>query len=310
MPGGGAREVVVLGTSAQIPTRERNQNGYLLRWDRDAILFDPGEGTQRQLLQAGVNTGSISAIALTHLHGDHCLGLPGVLSRFVVDQRTDPIDLYAPASGIDHVERLCRAAIFDPYPNLRIHPLPATGATIEREGHRLVALPLEHSVDALGYRIEEDPHLHVEPASLAEVGVSGPDIGTLVEEGSIVRDGRRIELAEVSHTSPGQAFALVMDTAICDNAVALAADADLVLSESTFLESDGTLARDHFHLTARQAAWVATEAGARTLALTHFSARHPRTADFVAEASEVHPRVVGARDLQTIPLPAATDPES
>jgi ribonuclease Z len=95
------RELVVLGTSAQVPTRTRAHHGALLRWDDEAILFDPGEGTQRQLSLAGVSPSSITRICLTHLHGDHCLGLPGVLQRLALDDLERPVHLYFPASGLE-----------------------------------------------------------------------------------------------------------------------------------------------------------------------------------------------------------------
>ena len=100
------RELVVLGTAGQVPTRDRNLNGYLLRWDDEALLFDPGEGTQRQMLLAGVKATSITRILLTHFHGDHCLGLPGVVQRLALDGVTRPVRLYYPASGHGYLERL------------------------------------------------------------------------------------------------------------------------------------------------------------------------------------------------------------
>ena len=93
------RELVVLGTSSQVPTRERNHNGYLLRWDGQGLLFDPGEGTQRQMILAGVPSSAVTRICLTHVHGDHTYGLPGVLSRLSLDGVEHPVDLHYPASG-------------------------------------------------------------------------------------------------------------------------------------------------------------------------------------------------------------------
>ena len=93
------RELVVLGTASQVPTRTRNHNGYLLRWDGEGLLFDPGEGTQRQMIHAGVSAAQITRICLTHLHGDHCFGLPGVLSRLALDGVAHPVHLHYPAIG-------------------------------------------------------------------------------------------------------------------------------------------------------------------------------------------------------------------
>jgi ribonuclease Z len=297
------RELVVLGTSAQVPTRERNQNGYVLRWDDQAILFDPGEGSQRQLLRAGVSTSSISAICITHFHGDHCLGLPGVLARFTLDQLERPTDLYFPASGAEYVERLRHAAVFDPWPHLRPHPVPADGEVIERGTFRLIAAPLDHTIDTLGWRVEEPEKRHILTERLAVHGIAGPDVGRLVRAGALDLPDGRVTLDEVSEPRVGQRFAFVMDTAPCDAALALADHADLIVCESTFLDAEEDLARRYRHLTARQAGWIAAEAGARRLVLTHYSQRYRDTTPFASEAEVVFADVVAARDLSTVVVP-------
>src|SRR3954469_14189544 len=104
------RELIVLGTSSQVPTRQRNHNGYLLRWDDEGILFDPGEGTQRQFTLAGVSPGTVTRICITHFHGDHCLGLPGMLMRLALDGGRFPVDVHYPAGGDEHLQHLRRAA--------------------------------------------------------------------------------------------------------------------------------------------------------------------------------------------------------
>jgi ribonuclease Z len=304
--GGGARELVVLGTSAQVPTRERSQNGYLLRWDDDAILFDPGEGTQRQLLCAEVSPARLSAICITHFHGDHCLGLPGVLSRFVLDRREEPVDLYFPASGATFVERLRRAAVLDDWPHLRLVPVPPEGGDYERRGHRLVGRPLRHSVDTIGWRIEAPERRNLRDGALDPYRLTGLQIGRLVREGRLDTASGTVRYEDVSELHPGQRFAFIMDTGPCDGALELAADADLLVTESTFLTADAHLARDHLHLTARDAGRLANEAGARRLVVTHFSARSPVNDDFAAEAGEEHGDVVAAHDLARVPVPAAS----
>ena len=132
-----ARELVVLGTASQAPTRYRNHNGYLLRWDTDGILFDPGEGTQRQFTLAGVSPTSITRICVSHFHGDHCLGLPDVLQRLALDRVTRPIEVHFPASGqayYDHLrhasifdDRLRRCALYNDTVEVRPHPLHQGG---------------------------------------------------------------------------------------------------------------------------------------------------------------------------------------
>ena len=211
MAAGGAREVVVLGTSAQVPTRARSQNGALLLWDDQAILFDPGEGVQRQILLAGASLSHITAICLTHLHGDHCLGLPGVLARFALDRRQEPVDLYFPASGREHVDRLRHAAVLDEWPHLRLHPVGTSGGEIDRPGLRLVAAPLRHSVDTLGWRVEAPDRRHLLVGELSARAIRGPEVGRLVAEGHLdtqrAAGGRPLRLGDGHRAVCGRAGA-------------------------------------------------------------------------------------------------------
>jgi ribonuclease Z len=143
------RELVVLGTASQVPTRTRNHNGYLLRWDGQGLLFDPGEGTQRQMIHAGVAPTAITRICLTHVHGDHCYGLPGVLSRMVLDGVQHPVDLHYPAEGEAVVRALVGLAT--PGLDLRLHPHAEAGPVADG----LTVEALRHRVAAFGYRLVE-----------------------------------------------------------------------------------------------------------------------------------------------------------
>jgi ribonuclease Z len=300
---GPGRELVVLGTSAQTPTRERNHNGYILRWDDEVILFDPGEGAQRQLLLAGVSWASITAICITHFHGDHCLGLPGILARFALDNRETPVDIYYPETGAEFVERLRHVAVFDVWPYLRQQPLPLDATVVERGAVRLRALPLHHTIDTLGWRVEEPDSRSIVPERAAALGIEGADIGRLVRQGALDRPSGRVALEDVSELRPGQHFAFIMDTGVCDAAVELAAAADLAVCEATFLDTEQARAREYLHLTARQAGWIAAQARPRQLVLTHFSPRYPDIAPLAAEARRVFPDVTAVRDFDRVAVP-------
>ena len=128
------RELVVLGTASQAPTRTRNHNGYLLRWDGEGLLFDPGEGTQRQMLLAGVPSSAVTRICLTHFHGDHCLGVPGVVQRMSLDRVAHPVAAHFPASGREYFGRLRAASVFHDVLDLREEPLEQTAVVIGSEG--------------------------------------------------------------------------------------------------------------------------------------------------------------------------------
>ncbi len=294
----------MLGTASQVPTRHRNHNGYLLRWDGEAILFDPGEGTQRQMTLAGVAASSITRICLTHLHGDHCLGLPGVLQRLSLDKVDHPVELHYPASGQEYVDRLRRASIYLDQADVRERPVAADGAIAETDGFTLVARALDHGVDSVGYQLIKPDGVRLLPERLAAHGISGPAVGELQRAGALDRGGIRVTLREVSEPRRGQRAAFIMDTRYCDAAVALAERADLLVCEATFLGRDAALADAYGHMTASQAGTVAVQAQARRLVLTHFSQRYADTAEHVAEAMAAGAvDVVAAADLGRVPVP-------
>lgn len=298
------REFVALGTASQVPTRDRNHHGGLLRFDAEGILFDPGEGTQRQLLRAGHSAADITRICITHLHGDHCLGLPGIVQRLGLDNVRRPVDLYFPASGLPYIERLLAASLFHPLVEIRLHPVAAAGP-VDRWGPlTLEAQALDHGPETYGWRLVEDDGHRMLPDRLAAAGIGGPGIGRLQREGTLEVDGRQVRLDEVSVPRPGQRVAFVMDTRRCAGAAVLAEGADLLVSESTFLARDESLAVDYGHLTAGHAAELARTGGARRLVLTHYSQRYPDEAAFSEEAAREHDDVVAVRDLDRVPVPA------
>ena len=149
------RELVVLGTASQAPTRSRNHNGYFLRWDDEGLLFDPGEGTQRQMLFAGVTASQITRICITHFHGDHCLGLPGVLARMSLDRVPHPVEVCYPAGSREVFGRLRHASLFRDVLDLRERRVRGAEAVIGTSPFRLEARALSHSAPTVGYRLTE-----------------------------------------------------------------------------------------------------------------------------------------------------------
>jgi ribonuclease Z len=311
-----SRELVVLGTASQAPTRRRNHNGYFLRWDSEGLLFDPGEGTQRQMLFAGVTASQITRICVTHLHGDHCLGLPGVLARMSLDRVARPVEASYPAGSREVFRRLRHASLFRDVLDLRERRVRGAGPVVlGTEPFRLEARALSHSVPTVGYRLAEPDGRRMLPGKLASFGIAGPDIGRLQHSGRLSVDGRVVTLEQASEPRAGQKFAFVMDTRLCDAAFALADQADMLVCESTFANAEEALARDYGHLTAGQAGQIAAQAGVRLLVLTHFSQRYesgsgssPGSGDerLAGEAAEVFGgEVVLASDLARIPVPRA-----
>ncbi|GAB3670953.1 ribonuclease Z [Streptomyces sparsus] len=296
-----ARELVVLGTAGQVPTRHRNHNGYFLRWDGEGLLLDPGEGTQRQMLRAGVAAHDLTRLCVTHFHGDHSLGLAGVIQRINLDRVPHPVTAHYPASGQRFFDRLRYSTAYRETVRLREEPVAADGVLARTPSFTLSARRLSHPVEAFGYRLEEPDGRRMLPERLAAHGISGPDVGLLSRTGEL----RGVRLADVSEHRPGQRFAFVMDTRLCDAVHELADGCDLLVIESTFTDEDLRLASEHGHLTAGQAGRVAAEAGVRHLVLTHFSQRYGDPSVFAEQARRAgyEGELTVARDLQRVPVP-------
>jgi ribonuclease Z len=275
-----------------------------LLWDGEGLLFDPGEGTQRQLLLAGVSASRVTRLCVTHFHGDHCLGVPGVIQRLSVDGVAHSVHAYFPASGAEYFARLRHASVFYERADVREVPVSSDGPVAEGKFGVLTTARLDHPVDAVGYRLVEPDDRRFVPELLTHFGITGPAVGELQRAGSITLGDRAIGVDEVTEPRPGQKFAFVMDTRLCDAVYALAEGVDLLVIEATFLDEDAGLASEYGHLTARQAARVAADCGVRRLVLTHFSQRYPDLSRHREEAAAVFDGdIVIAEDLSRVPVP-------
>lgn len=303
-----AREIIALGTSSQVPTRYRNHNGYLLRWDDQGILFDPGEGTQRQMIFAEVTVTQVTKICITHFHGDHSLGLAGISQRISLDRVPHEVEVYFPKSGRKYYDRLRKATIYHDVSKIVPRPIEGEGEVWRKKNLSLEVRKLDHGVDTYGYRLQEDDGRTMLPDKLAEAGVKGRAIKDLINQGSLEIDGKVVSLDDVSVHKPGQSVAFVMDTRVCDGAYELAENVDLLVIESTYLSTEEREAKAHGHLTARQAAKIAAESGAKRIVLTHFSQRYGSLKPFLEEAREYHDDVYAVRDGDRVSVPKRDKP--
>lgn len=294
-------DVVPLGVGSAVPTASRHLSGTLARREGRSVLFDCGEGTQLQLVRGHLTRGQLDAVCVTHLHGDHLFGLPGLLMTLALLERDTPLTVVGPA-GIAGIASLPGVADL-PYPVTFRELTDEDGVVVyEDEGVTIEARPLKHRVPCWGYRYQE----HVRPGTID--GEAARAAG--VTEGwqfDALKQGETVALADgtelppdglVGPPRPGAAFAYVLDTVPCDGGRALAHEADLLIHEATFTEAHAERARAVAHSTARQAAEVARDAGARRLLLTHFSARYADTGGLVAEARSVFPASEAAEELR------------
>ena len=297
------RDLIILGCSSQQPTRFRNHGAYLIRWNEEGLLFDPGEGTQRQFIFANIAPPCVTRIFVSHFHGDHCLGLGSMLMRLNLDKVQHPIHCYYPASGKKYFDRLRYGTIYHETINVIEHPVKEEGIVHDDGKFQIEAYFLEHGVDNLGWRIKEPDHLKFDSKKLESHGIRGPLVRQLIEDKHITMNGTRVSLEDVSWIRPGDIVGVVIDTRLCKNAFLVAKDARLLLCESTYLEEHRDLAYRHYHLTAKQAASIAKEANAQQLVLTHFSARYLHLKAFEDEARQEFANSYVADDFKVFPFP-------
>lgn len=297
------RDLIILGCSSQQPTRFRNHGAYLVRWNEEGFLFDPGEGTQRQFIFANIAPPVVTRIFVSHFHGDHCLGLGSMLMRLNLDKVTHPIHCYYPASGKKYFDRLRYGTSYHELINVVEHPVYEAGVVEDDGKFRIEATFLEHGIDNIGWRITEPDTRKFDQHQLALYGVKGPAVRELQEKGFLLIDGKTVTLDQVSWIRPGDCIAIVIDTRFCQNAIDIARNARILLCESTYQEEHRELAFQHFHLTAKQAATIAKQAGAQQLVLTHYSVRYQSLKELETEAKLIFPNTHMAEDFKVFPFP-------
>jgi ribonuclease Z len=300
-------DVVFLGTSASAPTAQRSPAAVLVRRGGERLLFDCGEGTQRQLQRSSVGLPDLEEIFLTHYHADHFLGLPGMLKTFALRGRDEtPLTVYGPAGLRELFKQLQPFVGRLPYPVGLVELEP--GETVPHHEYEIEAFSADHGVAALGYAlVEPERPGRFDVAIADELGVpEGPARGRL-QGGETVEldDGRTVTPAAVlGEPRPGRKVVISGDTAPSPSVVQAAYGADLLVHEASFLADEAERARETNHSTAAEAAEVARLARVRLLALTHVSPRYfgPELAD---EARAVFPETVVPRDFDVIEVPFA-----
>ena len=296
--------VTFLGTSASVPTRARGTAATLIARGGERWLVDCGEGTQRQLLRSGLGLVDVDVILLTHLHGDHVLGLPGFVKTYGLRGRERPLRVVGPRGLRELVDRLGGIIGRTPYP-LVIEE--ATAETVhEADGAVIESFHTDHSVSSLGYVLVEDNRPGAfDVAAATTLGVApGQLFGRLQRGETVALDGGSVVRPDqvLGPERAGRSLVISGDTRPCESTAAAAHGADLLVHEATFLHTELDRALETRHSTAREAAELGRAAGVRLLALTHLSSRFmPREAR--AEAEAVFPDVVVPRDFDQVELP-------
>jgi ribonuclease Z len=291
-------DVLFVGTAGSAPSARRGLPATLVRRGGDRLLFDCGEGTQRQLVRS---TGlvELEEVFITHFHADHVLGLPGMLKTFALRQRERPLKVYGPG-GLRALFGTLKPIVGRVTFPVELYELEPNDE-LERDGYRIAAYATDHGVTALGYAVVEDSRPGVfDPDRARELGVApGPDFGRL-QEGETVNGVRPEQV--MGEPRRGRRIVIAGDTAPCEMTRLVAYEADLLVHEATFLDEEADRAAETRHSTARQAAELAADAGVGMLALTHISPRYGGK-EVRDEARAVFENTVVPRDFDRIELP-------
>jgi ribonuclease Z len=297
-------DLTFLGTSASVPSAERNHPGLLVRAGGHRVLVDCGEGTQRQLLRSGAGFRRLDRILLTHAHFDHVLGIPGLFSTLRLRRSDDPMTIHGSPDTLDVVIRMLAGLWGEgraPIP-LELVPL-VTGQVLDAGDFTIGCFPVRHrATGSFGFSFESLARRHVRPDRLAALGVPDGPVRQQLAEGRPVKlaDGRTIEAEEVLGPPEGRKkLVIIGDTETIEGLAEHTRDADVLVIEATFMERDAALARDYGHLSAAEAAALAATSNVKLLILTHISGRYTDE-EILREATKAFPNSRIAMDFDRI----------
>ena len=299
-------ELVFLGTGSMVPTKDRNVTGHIIDYKGEYILVDCGEGTQRQMSMLGMSRNKITKILLTHWHGDHVIGLVGLLQTMSAVDNPGSVSIIGPVGTKTYLGHMLKSMHMDLRITLDVHEIDAPDGLVrffQNEDYSLEAANLDHGIPCLGYRFVEHDRRRMDMQKCTELGVKpGPVMGQLQNGESVTVKGRTISPEDVSYIVSGRKLSFILDTELSTNCIPIAQDADVLVCETTYKEELAHKGADHKHLTTRDATSIATQAGVKKLIITHFSQRYKTTHELVDDARKYFPNTDAAFDLMKVKL--------
>ena len=296
-------KAVILGSGASVPSLERNLPSLAVQIGGDIVLFDCGEGTQRQMMKFGLSYSKVQAIFISHLHLDHLLGVFGLSETLRLNGRTDPLHVFAPAGA----SRIFTA--FRKYGIISAHEFDSAVLSSGKplfaiNEHDIFAFEVNHgpNLASYGFRVQQKQRRRFYEAKAKKAGIRGPMFTKIQEEGKLTLNGKTIRLEDITYVQPGTSLVYSGDTIYCKSLVHASKNADLLVHDSTFDDSLRAMADEKYHSTASDAARAAKEAGAKHLLLTHISNRYADTKILLLQAKKIFKKCEVAYDGYSITL--------
>jgi len=294
-------KITFLGTGNAIPTKERNHTAIYVSFANENILVDCGEGTQRQFRKADLSPTKITKILLTHWHGDHILGLPGILQTLAMSNYTGTLKIYGP-KGTKNFMNILKDLIRDFNIKLEIHEV--SGKFLETKDFFIEAAQMSHGIPANAYSIVFKDKIRLDKNKIRKLKLpNSPLLGKLQAGQDIVFNNKKIKASQVTYLEKGKKITFILDTGMNDNTIKIAKNSDLLITESTFLSKEKEKAKEYKHLTVTDAATIAKRSKSKLLVLTHISQRYEKNLKPIeVEAKKTFKNVKIVKDLDSLTI--------
>jgi len=296
-------KIIFLGTGSSIPTKTRNHVSIWLSYKDENILIDCGEGTQRQIRISNLNPCKITRLLLTHLHGDHVFGIPGLIHTLSLNNYTKTLYIYGPQGTKNFIKKILE--LFTEKEKIKTEIKEVNGKFLETEDFKISAIRLEHNTPCNGYIFEEKNKIRINKEKLKKLKIPNtPEIKKLLKGKDIKINNITLKAKELTYLQKGKKISFIFDTKACPNSIKLAKNSDLTIAEATFsFKENKDLAKKYFHLTAEEAARIAKKGKSKKLILIHLSQRYEYKEDLILkEAKKIFPNTEIAKDFLKIEI--------
>ncbi|MAG07797.1 hypothetical protein CMI46_03200 [Candidatus Pacearchaeota archaeon] len=297
-------EITFLGTGSAVPTPKRNHPAVLLKFDREMILFDCGEGTQIQFRKARISPSKLTRLFITHWHGDHVLGIPGLLQTLKLNDYSKTLEVYGPSGTKKYFKKIMETFVGVGKLDIKIHEV-SRGKVVDEGKFQIFAEKMDHGVSCLAYRFVEKDRLRIDKKKLGKLKIDKKDLkklSKLAKGKDVVISGKKLKSKSMTYLEKGNVFAIALDTRVNPNLKKIAKDADVFVCESTFL-TEKELAKEYGHMAVEDVVGVASAAKVGKLYLMHMSQRHELDEKgYLTLARKIFKNTEIARDLMKIEI--------